>query len=86
MPFISLNKNNAAPSLTEFLTDPEGNWPNYPILPVKRGDPFKKDNLGFILADHPLIIFLSNIFDMKTNKFLVYPDVKTMEDHGWLVD
>ena len=85
MPFIPL-KNNSAPSLTEFMADPEGCWPNYPILPVKRGNPFEKDNLGFILADHPLIIFLSNIFEMKMDKMLIYPEVATMEENGWLVD
>lgn len=76
------------------LMSQTANWPQYPLLPVKRR---RKGytQIGLIISAfgaqvHP-IVYLANLWDFSLAKLdhiekLVYPDFDRLVDDGWVVD
>lgn len=69
------------------------NWPYWPLLPLKRKSKDSMPEVGFIVDQQKVVVYLANLFDFLEQKTKLR-DLKKIEYHslealvidGWEVD
>lgn len=74
------------------MIEREGDWPNWPVLPLKNTKRREPDVpsmplLGVIVAGKPTRVLITNMFDMHGDvPVQEYPSIDAMLADGWIVD
>jgi hypothetical protein len=95
----SQGKKCLGPGDDAFMVDHPDCWPQWPILPIKRGDIFEsEDNTGVLLecphyTSGKRVVYHCNLFALPTSlkelkgiKKTEYPDTAALLAAGWIVD
>lgn len=74
-----------------------GKWPRWPVLPLKKENPMRDGNMGFLanIGKQGYTVYIGNMYDLKPGLLEAqiesmpkkhYSSIAELLDDGWMVD